>query len=332
MATSTQERSDIEPAIGIDIGGTKSLGVLRLGDEELARREMPTPVGSRALIDTIVALALELEDVWTTSTSGVGGDSSPVIGVGLPGLVTRAGVLRAAPNLVDVVELDAKLQLERALQRSVWLDNDATCATVAEWIHGAGSGFDDLLVVTIGTGIGAGIVANGRLVRGVNGFAGELGHMFVDPDGPLCPCGRRGCWERYASGSGLALLARRAVERGAGADLLAHSGSVDALRGEDVAELGSQGNSQARAVLDEFGRWVAVGLANMINVTDPARIVLGGGAMRMGDLLVEPVREWLGRLLYAADHRPMPEVVVARFGESAGAVGAALLPRVHGQV
>lgn len=329
METRGHETADLEPVIGIDIGGTKSLGILRRGDQELARRELPTPSGSRALIDTIVELSNELEAIHVRDTSGR--DSDPcTIGVGLPGLVTRTGHLRAAPNLVDVVELDAKHLLEEALQRRIWLDNDATCAAVAEWFEGAGRGCDDLLVVTIGTGIGAGLVANGSLVRGTNGFAGELGHMYVDPDGPECPCGRRGCWERYASGSGLAYLARRATERGEGEAFVRRAGSVELIRGEDVSNLAAEGDAQALAVLDEFGRWVAVGLANMINVLDPERIVLGGGAARMGNQLVEPVRVWLGKLLYAADHRPVPDVVVARFGESAGAVGAGLLPFIHG--
>lgn len=316
-----------EPVIGIDVGGTKCLGCLRQGETELARLERPTPVGSRALIETIVELVGALETHG--DRLGVARDSPWVIGVGLPGLVTRDGVLRAAPNLVDVEELDAGRLLRERLGRRVWLDNDATCAAVAEWLQGSGKSCNDLVVVTIGTGIGAGFICNGRLMRGANGFAGEIGHMFVDPSGPACPCGRHGCWERYASGSGLALLARRAVERGEGDDLVRAAGSVDAIRGEHIAELAVGGNLEAHAVLQEFGYWVALGLANITNVVDPSRIVIGGGAARMGDLLIDPVRDWLGRLLYAADHRPLPDVVAARFGESAGAIGAGLLPQVQ---
>lgn len=330
MTSAIRNQPDL-PTIGVDVGGTKCLGVLRFRGEILAQREYPTPVGSEALIETITSAVRDIEssDSVNVPRTDMTNSEHWTVGVGLPGLVTRAGVLRAAPNLSAVVELDAKQILEAALSRKVWLDNDATCAAVAEWIDGAGTGCDDLLLVTIGTGIGAGIVANGRLVRGTNGFAGELGHMFVDPLGPACPCGRRGCWERYASGSGLALLARRAVEAGAGNDFLERVDNVDSLRGEDVAELAARGSAEALAVLDEFGRWIAVGLANMINVLDPQRIVLGGGAARMGEMLAQPVRSWLERLLYAAEHRPIPDVVLARFGESAGAIGAGMLPLVH---
>lgn len=331
MTTHIRAASEI-PAIGIDVGGTKCLGVLRDGDAVVVRVERQTPIGSRDLVETIVDIVTDIEsqsDGRGNGRSGGSPSSEPTLGVGLPGLVTRSGVLRAAPNLVDVAEFDAKRILEDRLGRHVWLDNDATCATVAEWIAGTGQGCADMLMVTIGTGIGAGIVANGALVRGANGFAGELGHMFVDPDGPECPCGRKGCWERYASGSGLAFLARRAVEAGSGQDFLLSVGSIDAIRGEDVADLAARGSDEARAVIDEFARWVAVGLASMTNVVDPERIVLGGGAARMGDLLMDPVRSWLRELLYASDHRPVPEVSLARFGESAGAIGAAMLPLVH---
>lgn len=326
MTSHSHDQFD-SPVIGIDVGGTKSLAVLHLGGADVLRAERPTPSGSSLLLDTIVDLSMEIEE--KARRVGISREATWDVGVGLPGLVTRSGVLRAAPNLIDVVELDAKRILEDRLRRKVWVDNDATCAAVAEWREGAGANCQDFLLVTIGTGIGAGIIANGRLLRGTNGFAGELGHMFVDPAGPPCPCGRSGCWERYASGSGLALLARRAVEVGDGDDLVRQAGSIEKIRGEDVADLAFRGNAQALDVLDEFGRWIAVGLSNMVNVLDPERIVLGGGAARMGDLLVQPVRRWLEQVLYASDHRPTPDVVLARFGESAGAIGAGMLPFVH---
>lgn len=326
MTTSSRDRFD-SPVIGIDVGGTKSLAVFHLGGTDVLRAERPTPSGSASLLDTIVDLTMEIED--SARRLGLSKQTISDVGVGLPGLVTRSGVLRAAPNLIDVIELDAKKILENRLQRRVWVDNDATCAAVAEWREGAGANCDDFLLVTIGTGIGAGIIASGRLLRGSNGFAGELGHMFVDPAGPPCPCGRSGCWERYASGSGLALLARNAVESGNGDDFVQRAGSIEKIRGEDVADLASRGSKQALDVLDEFGRWIAVGLSNMVNVLDPGRIVLGGGAARMGDLLLQPVRSWLESLLYASDHRPTPDVVIAHFGESAGAIGAGMLPFVH---
>ena len=191
--------------VGIDVGGTKALGVaLDATGTVLDEQTRPTPRGDDSLeplIDTLAELARSL-------------GASATLGVGVPGLVNREGVLQAAPNLDGVAHFEVAGLLRERLEGEVGridVDNDATCATVAEWQLGAGKDTVDMVLVTLGTGIGGGLVANGAVVRGRSGFAGEFGHMVVDPDGPRCPCGRRGCWERYASGSGLAMLAREAA-------------------------------------------------------------------------------------------------------------------------
>ncbi len=173
--------------VGIDVGGTKAQAVvIDRNGEVVETLQRPTPRGDRsltALLDVLVELADE-----------VGHEGS--IGVGVPGLVTRDGVLRAAPNLDGVADFAIGELLADRFGSAVHVDNDATCATVAEWLLGAGRGTNDMMLVTLGTGIGGGAVANGAVLRGANGFAGEFGHMVVDPTGPPCPCGRRGCWER----------------------------------------------------------------------------------------------------------------------------------------
>ncbi|HNJ98806.1 MAG TPA: ROK family protein, partial [Ilumatobacteraceae bacterium] len=169
--------------LGIDVGGTKCLAVV-LDDAGavVAEERLPTPKGPAAIIDTLA----ELAHACAPFTS---------VGIGVPGLVTRDGVLKAAPNLVDINDFRVGALLSDRLGLHVEVDNDATCATVAEWKAGAARGVDDFVMVTLGTGIGGGIVANGALVRGANGFTGEIGHMVIDPEGPACPCGRSGCWE-----------------------------------------------------------------------------------------------------------------------------------------
>ena len=300
--------------VGLDVGGTKCLGVALDGDGEIvAEDRRPTPRGEGSLpqlIDTLAELAAALGPY-------------DQLGVGVPGLVTRDGVLRAAPNLDGVADFDVAGLLGERIGHHVYVDNDATCATVAEWLHGAGEGTTDMMLVTLGTGIGGGLVAGGKLQRGNHGFAGEFGHMVVDPDGPPCPCGRRGCWERYASGSGLARLAREAaIGRRADRVLEIAGGDPEAVRGEMVQQAAREGDTDALAVIDDFGRWVALGL-------DPERFVLGGGLAAGADLYLEPIRRWFGELIYQPELRPMPEIAFARWNERAGAVGAGLLYSVH---
>ena len=207
----------------------------------------------------------------------------------------------------------------------VTVDNDANCAAVAEARFGVAVGHADALLVTLGTGIGGGIIAGGRLVRGAHGLAGEPGHMVVVPGGEACPCGRRGCWERYASGSGLALLGRSAVLADRAPDLLALAGRADAVRGEHVVAAASAGHPGGSAVMGEFGRWVALGLANLVNLLDPAVIVLGGGLVDAGDVLLTPVESAFDEFVQGSSPRPVPPIEIAGLGSSAGAIGAALL-------
>ncbi len=306
--------------IGIDVGGTKALGVaLDPGGRVLVERLRSTPRGAGSLdpmIEVLAELAGELGDVGS-------------VGVGVPGLVNRSGVLQAAPNLDGVANFEVGRLLSERLGHRVDVDSDATCAAVAEWQLGVGRSVDDLVLVTLGTGIGGGIVANGAVVRGANGFAGEFGHMVVDPDGPPCPCGKRGCWERYASGSGLAMLAREAAVGGRLGAVVRHAGGdPEAVRGEHVQTAARTGDTEALAVIDGFARWVALGLANLANVADPAMFVLGGGLAAGADLYLPPIRFWFGELLYQADLRPLPRIEFAEFGPRAGAVGAALLPSI----
>ena len=317
MNPATAPRAVPSRRVGIDVGGTKAQAVVldHAGDVvETAQR--PTPRGDHsleALIDVLIELADE-----------VGHEGS--VGVGVPGLVTRSGVLRAAPNLDGVADFAVAELLSDRLGSDVHVDNDATCATVAEWLLGAGRGTSDMMLVTLGTGIGGGAVANGALLRGANGFAGEFGHMVVDPSGPQCPCGRRGCWERYASGTGLAMLAREAATGHRLRDVVRQAGGdPQAVRGEHVQAAAREGDPEALAVIDDFSRWVALGLANLTNVLDPELFVLGGGLASGSDLYLDPIRRWYGELLYQPHLRPIPRIEFARWGPLAGAVGAALL-------
>ena len=312
-------------AIGIDIGGTKMLGVVvdtDAPDRLVGELRVPTPYGTAAVIDDIEALVLQL---------ATGLDPDVPVGVGIPGLVDHADRFRYGPNLPDVVDVPLGAVLRERLGRMVVADNDATCATVAEFGHGAGQGHANGMLLTIGTGIGGGLVIDGRVRHGSNGFAGEPGHMVVDPRGPLCPCGRRGCWERFASGSGLGRLGRDAALAGRlPASVALVGGDTEAVRGEHVVAAARLGDAGAGAVLDEFAWWLALGIANLIDLLDPAVVVLGGGVMEAADVLLDRVVDAVPDQVMASAHRPEVAVVAASLGEHAGAVGAALLTVTDG--
>ena len=319
----------VAPVVGVDLGGTKVLGVAArpaAAGRSIASCRVDTPRGGAgvdaAIVEAIAGVVVALDDELVASGAGRAG----AVGIGAAGLVDRGGVLRFAPNLPGVVDLDLVGALAPRLARPVVVDNDANCAALAEHALGAAAGSSSSVLVTLGTGIGGGVVVDGVVQRGAFGFAGEPGHMLVDPHGPPCPCGRRGCWERYASGSGLGRLARDAAAAGrADAIVERAGGDAEAVRGEHVTAAASDGEPEARRVLADFAWWVAVGLANLVDLLDPEVVVVGGGLVEAGDLLLDPVREAYAGLVLAHDHRPPARIVAASLGSDAGAVGAALL-------
>lgn len=296
--------------VGIDVGGTKCLGLaLSPEGEHLGELRIPTPNDPDELIATLAHIAAEL-----------GAEES--LGIGVPGLVNRDGVLLAAPNVTSVRTLALRARLEDACGLRVIVDNDNTVACLAEWKLGAGRGAHDMILVGIGTGIGGGAVCGGRLQRGAHGFAGEFGHIIVEHDGIECPCGQRGCWERYASGTGLGRWARKAASDGL---LELNPADGDELRGEDVTRSALAGNHDALAVVDTFAGWVSLGLLSLTNVFDPEVIVLAGGISAAPELFLPPIERRFDARLYATELRPKPDIRFAELGPYAGAVGAALL-------
>lgn len=279
--------------IGIDVGGTKCLGVaIDDSGKVVQQSRLPTPHADE-LCNTLIEIAEQLGEAES-------------LGIGVPGLITPEGVIRASPNLVGAKELPLRQMLEEQLGKRVLVENDATCAALGEWKLGAAQGATDAWVITLGTGIGGGFIAGSVLQRGAHGFAGEVGHMVVDPSGPQCPCGRNGCWERFASGNGLSFLAH-------------------GERGEDVLSRAKAGASDALSVVDTFAKWVALGLVNLTNMTDPEVIVVGGGVIVSADVVMPRIGHWFEQLLYSPKHRAHPRLVAAQLGEQAGAIGAAML-------
>ena len=307
--------------IGVDIGGTKiAAGVVSATGEIIARARRDTPAQDPDQIAHDVAdVVRELQ---------AGRDDVRAVGVACAGFVDRTGsTVLFAPNLAWRDE-PLKMRLEALVDQPVTIENDANAAAWGEFRFGAATEADDMVLVTVGTGIGGGVVVDSRLLRGAFGVAGELGHMRVVPDGIRCGCGNRGCWEVYASGNALVREARELLVSGAlsGAALSeACGGDPTALRGHHVTSVAEAGDPAATELLADLGRWLGEGAASVAAVLDPELIVVGGGVIAAGDLLLEPARAAYGRNLTGRGHRPVVDLVAATLGNDAGLIGAAAL-------
>jgi glucokinase len=308
--------------VGIDVGGTKIAGGVVDPEGtvlETARRESPA-TDTDAIEEAIEDLVAELGSRHAITA----------VGVGAAGFVDskRATVL-FAPNLAWRDE-PLKHDLEARIGLPVVIENDANAAAWGEFTYGAGAEVDDLLLVTVGTGVGGGVVLNGSLHRGAFGVAAEIGHIRVVPGGRLCGCGNHGCWEQYASGTALVREAREQAGRGsliARALLDRAGGEITGIDGPLITSAAADGDPFAREQIDELGRWLGEGIATLAAVLDPAMVVLGGGVSEAGELLLEPVRAAFRANLTGRSYRPELEIRQAQLGNRAGMIGAADLAR-----
>jgi glucokinase len=269
---------------------------------------------AEAAIQTVVAVARGLME----GESGVA-----ALGVGAAGMVDLAGVMRFAPNL-PWREVPLRERVEAALGIPALVDNDANVAAWGEFRFGAGRDVESMLLVTVGTGIGGGIVWGGRLMRGANGFAAEIGHFIVEPGGPRCGCGNLGCWEQVASGRAIGRLGQRAAADQPESPMVELAGMAPgSVDGPIVTQAARAGDSVAIGVLSEVGRRLGEGIAGLVNILDPELVVIGGGAVEAGDLLLEPARRAYAEAVEGPEHRPPVPIVPATMGNDAGAVGAA---------
>jgi len=302
----TEPTGPTDLTVGVDIGGSKVAAAVVDGDGVvLARADRTTPertTAPRVVEDTIVEAIASLQVDHTVTA----------VGIGAAGFVDASGTrVMFAPHLSWRDEpLGARLQERLGLP--VVVDNDANTALWAEYRFGAAQGARDVVLITLGTGIGGSILIDGRRYRGSGGMAGEFGHTRVVPDGRPCECGRTGCWEQYCSGKALARFAREAGRDLVGPELTAAAGAGDIV---------------AQGAFVEVGRWLGVGLANIVAALDPELIVIGGGVSAAGELLLGPARPALSAALVAAEHRVIPPLHIAALGADAGMIGAADLAR-----
>ena len=307
--------------IGVDVGGTKVLaGVVDERGHILRTARGSTP-GRRVDVRMV-------EDALTATVHEVAGDDEIAgVGVAAAGFVDADGErVMFAPHL-PWLDAPVRETLEKRWGVPVVLENDATAAAHAEATYGAARDARHAILVCLGTGIGGGVVLDGRLHRGMNGMAGEFGHMQVVPGGLSCQCGGRGCWEQYCSGNALMRFVREHL--GSRPTVLEDmcQGNPELLTGPMVTDAAAQGDLLAHDAFAEVGDWLGVGLGNLVAAFDPECLVIGGGVSVAGDRLLEPARDALLRSLVGVGHRVVPPVVLAALGPEAGLVGAADLAR-----
>lgn len=309
--------------IGVDLGGTKLLaGLLRtdLTVLEQVYRLAPRSDDPEELLRHVVDQVRELLDAGIVDPHDVRG-----VGVGIPSLVDRERGVAVSTVHQPLDGVPVRDELQDRLQLPVALDNDANCAVLAEWRAGAAQDCDDVVLLTVGTGIGSGVVAGGALVRGHTGAATELGHMTVDLDGPPCQgaCTNHGCLEALASGGALGREGGRLAGQRPGSGLARLAGEGHEITGVRVTEQAREGDAAAIEALERVGTLLGVGIANAMNIFNPELVLVGGGVSDAGELLLAPARAEARRRARPPSNGARVEV--ARFGSDAGMVGAAVL-------
>ncbi|MEV0398922.1 ROK family glucokinase [Actinoallomurus sp. NPDC050550] len=308
--------------IGVDVGGTKvAAGVVDDHGRILEKVRRPTPSTSPHETARVIA---EVVDILKAKFGEV-----EAVGLGAAGFVdeSRSTVL-FAPNLAWRDE-PIKKKVEGVVGLPVVVENDANATAWGEAKFGAGRGEDHMVLITLGTGIGGGLILGGELYRGRFGIGAEFGHYRVVPDGRRCGCGNRGCWEQYASGNALVAEARELarVSPALAGRLLELGGSPEGISGPEITEAAREGDSAALECFRSVARWVGQGLADLAAILDPGAFVIGGGLSEAGDLLLEPARAAFENALTGRGHRPFADIRIAELGPDAGIVGAADLAR-----
>ena len=309
--------------IGVDLGGTGiKAGVVTEQGEIIAKGSTPT-MNERpyqAIIADIAALCRKV-----VADAGLTMEDIGAIGVGVPGICDpRTGIIPKCTNL-GWLDVPFVAELRSHIDLPIIVDNDATVAGFAEYIAGVSAGTQSSVFVTLGTGVGGGIIINGRPYSGAHGVGSEIGHMVLKMDGEMCTCGVRGCFERYASATAIIREGRKAVEKHPESMIMKRcGGDPERINAKTVIDCAKAGDPVAKEVFDEYVRGLALGLVNLINCIDPEVIVLGGGVSNAGDFLLDALREKIKPYIFFKA-MPYARIELARLGADAGIIGAAML-------
>ncbi len=310
--------------IGVDLGGTNiSVGVVNDNYDIVGKGSVPTNAIRPAedIFDDIKkAIDIALDD------AGLSMDDISTVGVGTPGSVNNdTGYIEYANNL-GFNMVPATEMLESRIGKPCFFANDASCAALGELYAGAGAGCKNLIAVTLGTGVGSGIVIDGKLFRGANFTGGEIGHTVINVNGVPCNCGRNGCWESYASATALINQTKEAMEKNPESKMWnCAGGKIEAVNGRTAFDAMRMGDKAAKEVVDKYIYFVAVGVINIVNIFQPDVLCIGGGICNEGETLLAPIREYCEKERYSKYAKKQTVICKAKLGNDAGIIGAAML-------
>lgn len=310
--------------IGVDLGGTNiATGVVNEKNEIIGRGKVKTraPRPAEAIFDSIKE-AVDMAII----NAGISYSDVTSIGIGTPGSVNQdTGAIEFSNNL-QFRNVPAKQMLEELFKKPVYLENDANAAALGEAVAGCGNGVASFVAITLGTGVGSGIVLDGKVYRGSNFCGGEMGHTVICVDGIPCNCGRKGCWEKYASATALVSQAVEAMQGNKGSLLWQTcDGDLNKVDGRSIFEAYDMGDATAKAVVDKYLYYVSVGLSNVINALQPDVVCIGGGISGQGEKILQPIRDMVKAERYSVYAEKQSAIVPAELGNDAGIIGAALL-------
>ena len=310
--------------IGVDLGGTNiAVGVVNDDLKIIGRGKVKTkaPRPAEEIFDDI-ALAVEL----AVKDAGISMDDVVSVGVGTPGSVNKENGYIEFSNNLEFNQVPAKEMLEARIGKPIYLENDANCAALGEAIAGVGKGVGNFVAVTLGTGVGSGIIVNGKIVSGVNYAGGEMGHTVIMVNGLQCNCGRKGCWEQYASATALISQTKAAMLENKDSKMWQLcNGNVDNASGRTAFDAMRLGDETAQKVVDNYIYYISVGITNIINTFQPEFVCVGGGISHEGETLLAPLRKHVESERYSIYASRQTKIVAAELGNDAGIFGAALL-------
>jgi len=309
--------------LGIDIGGTNIASAVIDEDMNIiGRGKIKTQIGlsHEDFCDTLAeSAALAVKD------AGVGFSDCAYCGIGCPGVVSaRTGMVVYSNNL-NIENMPLCEMMNARLGLPIFIENDANCAALGEVMAGAAKGAESALAVTLGTGVGGGMVIDGKIYPGINGVAGEIGHMVICTGGEQCTCGRCGCWEAYASATALKRQTREKMEANPDSLMWKHASSLDKVSGKTAFRAMRDGDAAAKEVVDTYIYYLAEGLTNVINIMQPEVVCIGGGVSNEGEALLEPLRKLIEKHRFARGNVSQPRLVAAKLFGDAGIIGAAML-------